>query len=107
MDIAERSQAALDWPALLAELAARAQSENGRAACLALALHDDIEEARRHLAAVDELAAILRRGETLPTLNVPDVGEILATAEKGLVLGPEEVRPVADLCAVAERVRTF
>jgi DNA mismatch repair protein MutS2 len=107
MDIAERSQAALDWPALLAELAARAHSEAGRVACLALALHDDIEEARAHLAAVDELAAILRRGETLPTLNVPDVGEILATAEKGLVLGPEEVRPIADLCAVAERVRTF
>ncbi len=107
MDIAERSQAALDWPALLAELAARAQSDTGRVACLALALHDDIDEARRHLAAVDELAAILRRGETLPTLNVPDVGEILATAEKGLVLGPEEVRPIADLCAVAERVRTF
>jgi DNA mismatch repair protein MutS2 len=88
-------------------LAARAQSEAGRVACLALSLHDDAAEARRHAAAVDELAAILRRGEAPPTLNVPEVGEILATAEKGLVLGPEEVRPVADLLAVAENVRRF
>jgi DNA mismatch repair protein MutS2 len=107
MDLAERSRDALDWPALLAELAARAQSEAGRAACLALPLHGDAAEARRHMAAVEELAAILRRGESTPTLNVPEVGEILATAEKGLVLGPEEVRPVADLLAVAANVRRF
>ena len=107
MDLAARSRDALDWPALLAELAARAQSDAGRAACLALPLHDDVEEARRTMAAVEELAAILRRGESPPSLNVPDVGEILATAEKGLVLGPEEVRPIADLCAVAANVRRF
>ena len=107
MDLAERSRDALDWPALLTELAARAQSEAGRAACLALPLHDDVDEARRHMAAVEELAAILRRGEVPPALNVPDVDEILATAEKGLVLGPEEVRPIGDLCAVAAGVRRF
>jgi DNA mismatch repair protein MutS2 len=107
MDLDGRSRDALDWPALLAELAARAQSEAGRAACLALPLHDDAAEARRHMAAVDELAAILRRGEATPALNVPEVGEILATAEKGLVLGPEEVRPVADLLAVAGNLRRF
>jgi hypothetical protein len=59
------------------------------------------------MAAVEELASILRRGEGLPALNVPEVGELLAAAEKGLVLGPEEVRPVADLCAVAAGVRRF
>ncbi|HVR00706.1 MAG TPA: hypothetical protein VMT47_01115, partial [Polyangia bacterium] len=107
MDIAERSRAALDWPALLTELGSRAQSEAGRAACLAFPLHGDADEARRHMAAVEELAAILRRGEGLPALNVPDVGELLAAAEKGLVLGPEEVRPVAELCAVAAGVRRF
>jgi DNA mismatch repair protein MutS2 len=107
MDLAERSRAALDWPSLLTELGSRAQSEAGRAACLELPLHDDADEARRHMAAVEELAAILRRGEGLPALNVPKVGELLAAAEKGLVLGPEEVRPVADLCAVAAGVRRF
>jgi DNA mismatch repair protein MutS2 len=38
---------------------------------------------------------------------VPEVDEILSAAEKGLVLGPEEVRPIADLCAVARGVRRF
>ena len=107
MDLAERSRDALDWPALLAELAARAQSEAGRAICLALAPCDDADEARRRMAAVEELAAILRRGEATPSLAVPEVGGILAAAEKGIVLGPEEVRPVGDLLAVAAGVRRF
>ena len=107
MDLAERSRVALDWPDVLSELAARAQSEAGRAACLVLPLHDDADEARRHMAAVDELATVLRRGEALPTLNVPEAGEILMAAERGLVLGREEVRPIADLCAVAAGVRRF
>src|SRR4051812_32657035 len=104
MDLALRSRAALDWPALLAELAARAHSEAGRAACLELPLCAAAAEARGHMAAVDELAAMLRRGEPLPGLSVPEVGDILATAEKGLVLGPEEVRPIADLLTIAEAV---
>jgi DNA mismatch repair protein MutS2 len=107
MDLAETSRAALDWPALLAELAVRAQSEAGRAACLALAPCDEAGEARRRMTAVEELAAILRRGEAPPPLAVPEVSEILAAAEKGLVLGPEEVRPVGDLLAVAAGVRRF
>jgi DNA mismatch repair protein MutS2 len=107
MDLAERSRAALDWPAFLAELAARAHSDAGRAACLDLPLFDDADDARSHMAAVDELAAILRRGEPLPALSVPDVDAILLTAEKGIVLGPEEVRPIGDLLAIAEAVRRF
>ncbi|HVZ72119.1 MAG TPA: Smr/MutS family protein [Polyangia bacterium] len=103
----ERSRAALDWPEVLAELAARAQSPEGRAACLALPSFDDADEARAHMAAVDELASVLRRGENLPSLAVPEVEGILAAAEKGLVLGPEDVRPIADLCGVAEGVRRF
>jgi DNA mismatch repair protein MutS2 len=107
MDLAERSRDALDWPALVAELAARAQSEAGRAACLGLAPGDDANAARRRMAAVEELATILRRGEAPPSLAVPEVDAILAAAEKGLVLGPEEVRPVGDLLAVAAGVRRF
>ncbi len=103
----ERSRAALDWHELLSELAARAQSEGGRAICLELASVEDAEAARAHIAAVEELASVLRRGENLPSLAVPEVDEILAAAEKGLVLGAEEVRPIAELCGVAEGVRRF
>jgi DNA mismatch repair protein MutS2 len=106
-DLLERSRAALDWPELLAELAARAQSDAGRAACAALALFDDVDEARAHMAVVEELASVLRRGEPLPSLGAPDVEELLASAEKGLVLGPEEVRPLGQLLAVAASVRRF
>ena len=42
-----RSLAALDWPELLARLSAEAQSDAGRAACLALGPADDADEARR------------------------------------------------------------
>jgi DNA mismatch repair protein MutS2 len=107
VDLISRSLAALDWPDLLAELATRAQSDEGRAACLALPFADDADAARARMAAVGVLATILRRGETLPLLAIPDVDEVLATAEKGLVLGADEVRPVADLCAVAEGARRF
>ena len=59
------------------------------------------------MAAVAELAAVLRRGETLPSLAAPAVEPLVASAEKGLVLGPEEVRPIGVLCGVAEGVRRF
>jgi DNA mismatch repair protein MutS2 len=107
MDIRERSRAALDWPELLVQLAARAQSDAGRAVCLGLPLPDGPEPARRSMTAVNELAKVLRRGEALPSLAVPAVEVALSTAEKGLVLGHDEIRPVAELCAVAEGVRRF
>ena len=89
MDLAARSRAALDWPDLLAELAARAHSDAGRAACLALPLHDDVDEARRHMAAVDELATLLRRGETLPGLSVR-VGILSANAMMHMSYGEDD-----------------
>jgi DNA mismatch repair protein MutS2 len=106
-DLHARSLAALDWPDLLARLAERAQSEEGRAACLELPFAADAEEARERLVAVGELAAALRRGESLPSLAVPPVDGLVAAAEKGLVLGAEEVRPIGEVLGVAEGVRRF
>jgi DNA mismatch repair protein MutS2 len=107
IDLRARGQRALDWPELLAELAARAHSEAGRAACRELELAETIDEARARMGAVEALAVVLRRNESLPSLAVPDVELTVATAEKGLVLGPEDIRPIAELCAVAEGVRRF
>jgi DNA mismatch repair protein MutS2 len=103
----ETSRAALDWPELLARLAAEAESDAGRAACLALPLAADADEARRRQAAVAELAAVLRRGESLPSLAVPVIEGLLASAEKGMALGADEVRPVGVVCAAADGVRRF
>ena len=64
---------ALDWDEVTARLAAAAESPAGRALCLALPLADDVGEARRRMAAVAELARLLRAGETLPSLAAPEI----------------------------------
>jgi DNA mismatch repair protein MutS2 len=92
----------LDWAPLLERLAAEAQSAAGRALCLGLTLAADAGEAARRMAAVAELAAWLRAGEPLPSLAAPEIETALTAAEKGIVLGADELRPVAVLTDIAE-----
>jgi DNA mismatch repair protein MutS2 len=106
-ELQARSLAALDWPELLARLSAEAQSDAGRAACLALEPAPDADEARRRMAAVAEMVALMRRGETLPSLGVPDVEVLLDAAEHGEVLGADELRPIGVLCEAAAAVVRF
>jgi DNA mismatch repair protein MutS2 len=96
-----------DWDELAQRLGALAQSAAGRALCLALPLAPDAEEARRRMAGVAELARLLRAGEELPSLAAPEIEAAVASAEKGLVLGAEEVRPIAELVGIAEVARRF
>ena len=98
---------ALDWDELTARLAAAAESPAGQALCRALPLADDAGEARRRMAAVGELAALLRAGETLPSLAAPEIGAALASAEKEVALGADELRPVAALARTAEAARRY
>ena len=99
--------AALDWNELTARLAAAADSAAGRALCLALPLAADEREARKRMAAVAELATILRTGEVPPRLEAPQIDAALASAEKAVVLGAEELRPIGVLVALAEQARRF
>ena len=98
---------ALDWDEVTARLAAAAESPAGRAICLALPFAADVAEARRRMAAVAELATLLRAGETLPSLAAPEIDAALASAEKTVALGAEELRPVAALARTAEAVRRY
>src|SRR4029078_4883256 len=98
---------ALDWDEVTARLAAAAESPAGRALCVALPFADDAAEARRRMAAVAELARLLRAGETLPSLAAPEIDAALASAEKLVALGAEELRPVAALARTAEAVRRY
>jgi DNA mismatch repair protein MutS2 len=98
---------ALDWDEVTARLAAAAESPAGRALCLALPFADDVAEARRRMAAVAEIAQLLRAGETLPSLAAPEIDAALASAEKTVALGAEELRPVAALARTAEAVRRY
>jgi len=98
---------ALDWDEVTARLGAAAESPAGRALCLALPFAADVGEARRRMAAVAELARLLRAGETLPSLAAPEVGTALASAEKTVALGADELRPVAELARTAEAARRY
>jgi DNA mismatch repair protein MutS2 len=95
----------LDWAELLKRLAAEAQSAAGRALCLDLSLAADAGEAARRMAGVAELAGLLRVGESLPSLAAPEIEAALSSAEKGIVLGADELRPVAVLTDIAEGAR--
>src|SRR5262245_59915620 len=99
--------AALDWDEVTARLAAAAESPAGRTLCLALPFAADAAEARRRMAAVAELAALLRAGETLPSLAAPEIGAALASAERTVGLGADEQRPVAALARAAESARRY
>ena len=99
--------AALDWNELTARLAAAADSPAGRALCLALPLAADARDARKRMAAVAELATILRTGEPPPRLEAPQIDAALASAEKLVVLGADELRPVGVLVGLAEQARRF
>jgi DNA mismatch repair protein MutS2 len=107
----ERSLEALDWPELCARLEGEARSARGRTACAALrdgtALAGDLAEAREALAEVAEAAALLAAGIDLPGLAFDDVEAQLVAAEKEMVLGPDELRPIAVLCECAAAVRRF
>ena len=95
----------LDWTELLTRLAAETQSPAGRARCLELPLAANAGEASRRMAAVAELAALLRAGESLPSLAAPEIEAALVAAEKGIVLGADELRPIAVSVAAAEAAR--
>jgi len=102
-----RSRGFLDWPELLARLGAEARSERGRAACTALSLYDSADEARAALQDVAEVARLLRAGHALPGLAFPDAEPFLDAAERSMTLGPDELRPVAELGEVAGSVARF
>ncbi|HSS39546.1 MAG TPA: hypothetical protein VLT58_12320, partial [Polyangia bacterium] len=96
-----------DWAELATRLTAAAESARGRALCTALPLAATAAEARGWMAQVAEVAALLRSGRTPPALAAPEIEPALVAAEKQIVLGAEELRPVALLCGIATAARAF
>ena len=96
-----------DWAELATRLTAAAESARGRALCTALPLASTAAEARSWMAQVAEVAALLRAGRTPPALAAPEIEPALVAAEKQIVLGAEELRPVALLCGIATAARAF
>jgi DNA mismatch repair protein MutS2 len=96
-----------DWAELATRLTAAAESPRGRALCAALPLAPTAAEARARMAQVAEVAALLRADRTPPALAAPEIEPALVAAEKQIVLGAEELRPVALLCGIATAARAF
>ncbi|HVT08548.1 MAG TPA: Smr/MutS family protein [Polyangia bacterium] len=96
-----------DWAELATRLTAAAESPRGRALCTELPLAQTAAEARSWMAQVAEVAALLRAGRTPPALATPEIEPALVAAEKQIVLGAEELRPVALLCGIATAARAF
>ncbi len=96
---------ALDWAALLERLAAEAQSSAGRTLSAGLSLAASPGEAARRMAAVAELATFVEAGDPLPSLATPPIEATVGAAEKGMVLGADDVRPLGELIQIAEDVR--
>jgi DNA mismatch repair protein MutS2 len=106
-DLSRRYLELLDWSELRAELALRAGSSRGVAACQGLPLCETCDEARERMAEVSEAVAILRRGENLPVLEFPEIEAHLCSVAQGMPLGPGELRLVAALCDVVAEARRF
>jgi len=106
-DLGRRYLEFLDWPEVCAELASRAHSTRGVAACQALPLCGSPAEARERMAEVSEAVAVLRAGESLPALGFPEIEVHLRAVAQGMPLGPEELRQVADFCEVVANARRF
>ena len=101
----------LDWSELVARLAEQARSGPGRLACAALVdaslLAREMDQARGPLDEVAEAAAILRAGLNLPGLAFSDVRPQLDAAEMEMVLGLDDLKPIAALCEIAAEARRF
>ena len=101
----------LDWPELVGRLAALARSPLGRERCETLGdprrLAATLAEAHALGTEVEEAAAVLGRGIDLPALGFDDIRAFLDAAEMAQLLGPDELRPVALLCEIADEARRF
>jgi DNA mismatch repair protein MutS2 len=106
-DLERRYLEFLDWPAVCAELAARAHSSRGNTACHTLPLCASAAEAMERMAEITEAVSILRAGESLPVLEFPEIETHLRMVAQGAPLGPEELRQVADFCEVVANARRF
>ncbi|MBI5494069.1 MAG: Smr/MutS family protein [Deltaproteobacteria bacterium] len=103
-----RTLAELDFPRVQAAVAARAQTDGGKARCTALPLLPDSTAVAAQLAATAELMAVAREDEEWPVLGgVVDVTAAVRLAERGGVLEPRQLLDVAASLGAGERVSNW
>src|SRR5437868_7122627 len=97
----------LAWSALCAELAARARTPMGKESCRALLPSDDVEEAARRLARVEESRELRRLDREVPLADALDLRPALGRAGREGTLEPQELLAVARLVRTAASARRF
>jgi DNA mismatch repair protein MutS2 len=104
MIVSERTKDVLEWGAVLAHLAARCDSEPGRERAVRLAFPDEAEALREEIERVREIVRLADEGAELPPLGFADLRAALARAEREGLLAAADLRDVAELLRVAQRV---
>ena len=97
----------LEWDRVLAALADRCFTAMGRADARALPFSTTRDEARTLLAEAQEACALHAKGEALPIESLPDVREAVSRLRVGGVLGPAELRTLAQVLGAARSLRRF
>jgi DNA mismatch repair protein MutS2 len=88
--------AALEFDAVLAQIAARATSELGQRAVLGLSPTTDLAAAAAQLALVEDTLTFFRSGSDFALTGVADMADALDRAEVGGALSGVELRRIAD-----------
>ena len=108
MDLDDATLRALDWPAVLAALAAHARTSLGAARARALPLVATADAARRHYRAVAEVRSLeADAGGRVPVGAVTDVSEPVSRAARGTVLEAEELRAVGHCLHALDQLKRW
>jgi DNA mismatch repair protein MutS2 len=97
----------LEWDRILTALADRCVGDMGRHVARALPFAPTREAARTALAEAREALALHAAGEPLPVTSLPDVREAVDRLGVGGVLGPGELRGLAQVLLTARSLRRF
>src|SRR4051812_10403201 len=102
-----KTRSDLEWDRLLGALAARTVQAMGADLARTLPFAGSTEEARTLLGEAEEATRLLEKGEPLPIAACPDVREAVSRLRASGVLGPPELRGIAQLLLAARSLRRF
>lgn len=104
-ELEAHARATLEWPALLEQLAERAQSALGKARLRTLTPALTVAEARERTARVHATLRLAERGVELPSIEFPDISETLGRVALRAQLSGAELFAVARVLGHARLLR--
>lgn len=103
----QKTRSDLEWARLLEALATRCEGDAAKRLARSLAPLTDDDELHATIREVGEAMRSLAEGEPLPVPSLPDAESAYDRATHGGVLGPPELRAVAEVLAAARALRRF